>query len=638
MLPARNNMFLVCVTVGLVFLASKYRNNVLRSVKHLCKNIASRDNRRNNKNIDDTVTATNDNNNNDNNNNCKDINNDENCKNDNGIYTNINNNDEEKRLQITLDKIILADSLEKCDYAVQRIRCNLSEGVLGFDCEWVNEGPVCLLQLATFNGVCALFRIGKIGYIPDKLKELLSNKHILKVGVASFEDGQKILKDHGCQVSGTLDIRGLAEAIQLPSLKSLAAMSLEYLSLEMDKIIELRCGDWEASTLTDEQVKYAACDAIISILIYQKIMQIMQKTKQRLTLWQRFKIYLCNKFNSNVNTRIHGVPAGIVDTRFKARRSSSTNVNTSNSTKILDRSSSAERKNTIPTRNKPLYHNCYLQAPDGEILCTCDRKKAEWYIGKGLGELVHTDPYTVKLNFEPSGRALGEVGQYYTQVKVNQCVVCGCTEKFIRKNVVPREYRKYFPLVMKAHQSHDVLLLCPSCHENSNNNDLHLRRKLAELCDAPLIGPLSHMRDKYMSNFRKLQSAVKVLKQGLSVPQRRREELEFYILEYTGQKEVTPVMLDTLHERLNNVPIQQMISNQFKYLPHGLKVVQYFQKQEGGLVELERMWREHFLTTMNPKYLPNLWSVRHNQERLIMRQAQNRIEPQDAKIAGLIAV
>lgn len=107
--------------------------------------------------------------------------------------------------------------------------------------------------------------------------------------------------------------------------------------------------------------------------------------------------------------------------------------------------SNVERKNTIPTRIKPLYHNCYLQAPDGDILCTCDRKKAEWYITKKLGELVNTEPYTVRLNFEPSGRALGEVGQYYTQVKVNQCVVCGCTEKFIRKNVVPREYRKYFP-------------------------------------------------------------------------------------------------------------------------------------------------------------------------------------------------
>lgn len=103
------------------------------------------------------------------------------------------------------------------------------------------------------------------------------------------------------------------------------------------------------------------------------------------------------------------------------------------------------RKNNIPTRNKPLYHNCYLQAPDGEILCTCDRKKAEWYVTKGLGEIIENEPFTVRLKFEPSGRALGEVGQYYTQVKINQCVVCGTSNKFIRKNVVPREYRKYFP-------------------------------------------------------------------------------------------------------------------------------------------------------------------------------------------------
>lgn len=47
---------------------------------------------------------------------------------------------------------------------------NLSEGVLGFDCEWVNEKPVSLLQVATLNGVCVLFRLEKIGCVPPKLK------------------------------------------------------------------------------------------------------------------------------------------------------------------------------------------------------------------------------------------------------------------------------------------------------------------------------------------------------------------------------------------------------------------------------------------------------------------------------------
>jgi len=58
---------------------------------------------------------------------------------------------------------------------------DLSDGVLGFDCEWVKEGPVSLLQLATFNGVVALFRIGKIGYIPPKLKVTLSKKFTIRL-------------------------------------------------------------------------------------------------------------------------------------------------------------------------------------------------------------------------------------------------------------------------------------------------------------------------------------------------------------------------------------------------------------------------------------------------------------------------
>lgn len=64
-------------------------------------------------------------------------------------------------------------------------------------------------------------------------------------------------------------------------------------------------------------------------------------------------------------------------------------------------------------------------------------------------------------------------------------------------------------------------------------------------------------------------------------------------------------------------------------------MVQHFQRTEGGLVELERMWREHFLLTMKPKYLPNLWSVCHNQERLTIRRSQNKLEPADAMVAGL---
>lgn len=52
------------------------------------------------------------------------------------------------------------------------------------------------------------------------------------------------------------------------------------------------------------------------------------------------------------------------------------------------------------------------------------------------------------------------------------------------------------------------------------------------------------------------------------------------------------------------------------YIPHGQRVVDYFTlKENGGLTVLERIWRQHFLDTMKPKYLPELWSVDHNVER-----------------------
>lgn len=58
---------------------------------------------------------------------------------------------------------------------------------------------------------------------------------------------------------------------------------------------------------------------------------------------------------------------------------------------------------------------------------------------------VCDSPVTVRLLFEPSGRAVDEIGQYYTQEKANHCVVCGSNESYIRKNIVPREYCKHFP-------------------------------------------------------------------------------------------------------------------------------------------------------------------------------------------------
>ena len=71
------------------------------------------------------------------------------------------------------------------------------------------------------------------------------------------------------------------------------------------------------------------------------------------------------------------------------------------------------------------------------------------------------------------------------------------------------------------------------------------------------------------------------------------------------------------------------------YEPHGHRVVSYY-VENGGLMSLEQRWREHFLTSMKPQYLPPLWSVTHNHSRLTQRIAQGRILPEEISVAGLL--
>lgn len=131
------------------------------------------------------------------------------------------------------------------------------------------------------------------------------------------------------------------------------------------------------------------------------------------------------------------------------------------------------------------------------------------YLQQGLAEKVdsiHENvSLTVKLCFEPKGRAVKDGRNYYATLKQNLCVVCGSEKNHVRKSVVPREYKIFFPGNIrrknflqksfmanfftekeKDHKSHDVLILCLSCNMRLDTVQLALRRSLAETCNAPI--------------------------------------------------------------------------------------------------------------------------------------------------------
>ncbi|XP_054913019.1 exonuclease 3'-5' domain-containing protein 2 isoform X2 [Poeciliopsis prolifica] len=505
--------------------------------------------------------------------------------------------------------------------------------VLGLDCEWVSvkgrTSAVSLLQMATYSGLCVLvrlltFRRGQQPF-PLSFVEVLRDPHVLKVGVGCYDDGKRLTRDYGLSLAATVDLRHLAFRERRSSVSnglSLKSLAADLLNVPLDKSLELRCSDWEADQLTLEQTTYAARDAQISVALFLRLLGLPTETGPALSSGSSYS-ELASRCQGLVDVPFRGRGDGDDGSPERERRRRTRKPATNDSPESGDQQVPDPRKNNrrkalgvgYSARKSPLYDNCFLYAPDGQPLCTCDKKKALWYLDKGIGELQSEDPFIVRLLFEPSGRPDSQQ-DYYLTAKENLCVVCGKADSYIRKNIVPHEYRRHFPTEMKDHNSHDILLLCTGCHAASNVHDGFLKQQLANEFDAPQ-GCEEGVRLLEDPDRRRVRSAARALlsaKDGL--PQQRRDELQLLIRSYMDMNEEQEVTNEALQEA---AALETRILNE-AYVPHGLKVVRaHAQRGLRGLMELERRWRRHFLTSMQPRHLPPLWSVDHNHGKFLRK-------------------
>lgn len=501
-----------------------------------------------------------------------------------------------KRQYVVAD---VAASKAECTSSIQRIKEKCSEiRVLGFDCEWVTKGkrrPVALLQLATPDGLCTLFRLCHLKEIPEDLAELLEDKSILKVGVAIYGDSHNLSVDYGVRCGGCVDLRYLAKHLGLqPS--GLAGLASTHLGLELDKNWRIRCSDWESNVLSEDQIKYASLDAYAGVEIFKTLTN--KQLRKDYRWWDR--LFWSKKEYWQKTLPLWSKYVGM---NFQEKPGQIGTVNSA--TKLLKPIFSQQKRNcNTVALQKPHYANIFLQAPDGQVLVTISTCKAEWYLERELADTVCDNPRTLRLRFEPSARP--DPDGYYTRPKKNICVVCGADDSFRRKNVVPLEYRKHFPVELKEHTSHDVLLMCLSCHIQSNIYDQSMRESLSTLCDAPL----DHPKVRELPELKEVRSAARALHNMNvhSIPQERVEKLKSIICQHLSidPEELTADML----QELKNI---QCFAEQENYVPHGLKVVQHFTATE-GVERLEQMWRQHFINTMSPAHLPELWSVYHKRQ------------------------
>ena len=151
-------------------------------------------------------------------------------------------------------------------------------GVVGFDTETrpsFKKGQsykVALLQLAVPNKVF-LIRTHHSGLTPE-LAAVFENPNIIKAGVAIRDDIKALQTLRKFTPSAFIDLALMAReaGLQVESVKKLTALVLGFRISKSEQT-----SNWEALTLTEKQIEYAATDAWVCLEIYQRLEKLIRR-------------------------------------------------------------------------------------------------------------------------------------------------------------------------------------------------------------------------------------------------------------------------------------------------------------------------------------------------------------------------
>jgi hypothetical protein len=244
------------------------------------------------------------------------------------------------------------------------------------------------------------------------------------------------------------------------------------------------------------------------------------------------------------------------------------------------------------TKDRKIYGNCQVLSPEGVLMFRCDKKKVNWYLNRNLADVVTNSPLVIKLKFQPRG--LGNHNKEFGLTRMNnKCVCCGTEEYLTKHHVVPYCYRKFFPLKLKSHNFHDVLPMCASCHAKYERTADKLREFLAEKYNAPING--EKIDNKDLIKFSKIASTL--LKEDLNkIPISRVNELKSSIRSKFNIKRLTTKKLEEISKlKINTIERTH---------------AQIVMEQVTDIQSFVEMWRDHFVTNNDCRFLPKNWSIK----------------------------
>jgi len=242
-----------------------------------------------------------------------------------------------------------------------------------------------------------------------------------------------------------------------------------------------------------------------------------------------------------------------------------------------------------------IYGNYLMQDPNGKPLARTDTHRAKWYLSRGLA--VEIEEKVIRLTFPPKGRKNAD-DPFALSVKQNICVICGTRFELSKHHIVPIAYRRHFPQFIKQHCFHDIVLTCVTCHLKYERKADILKKQISEEFGVPVHGILP-IRDE-AENIA-IKSAFALFRHGDKLPAERKDKFINVLREYLKKDIISDEDIKLLTDKARSFSR----STSGIHIPYGQLVADKITDYQA----FYERWRKHFVSTMEPKHMPEHWSL-----------------------------
>ena len=170
--------------------------------------------------------------------------------------------------------------------AERAVKFLMKQPLLGFDTETrpsFKKGlqyKVSLLQVCSLpprgevgGGLCFLFRLNRID-LPDCLIKLLSDRRIKKIGLSWHDDLHGLMARKQFKPGTFIDLQDMAAQMGIQDM-SLQKLYANIMGQKISKGQQL--SNWEADSLSEAQMQYAATDAWACIQLYNEMVRMQEE-------------------------------------------------------------------------------------------------------------------------------------------------------------------------------------------------------------------------------------------------------------------------------------------------------------------------------------------------------------------------